>query len=203
MGKMNLLKANWTGKVGQTVGAKWKDKSTLRTFTKPANPNTEAQQTVRRGFGEMTSFVARFADQLRYNSALQTRGMSVRNAIIKLNKEQVADGDFDKTTLLISKGGLQKPNGVTVTAATGGVAFTWEEPTATNFTSKAEAVAVIVNEAEDVAIVGTALVSAKALTVGANLPAGDYDCYLYFIDYRGSNKVGSASVYEAGNIAGA
>ncbi len=200
MGIMNLLKANWTGKVGQTVGAKWKDKSTLRTFTKPANPDTEAQRTVRRGFGEMTSFVARFADQLRYLSALQTRGMSVRNAIIKLNREQVADGEFDKTTLLISKGGLQKPNNVTVTAAASGVTFTWDEPTATNFTSKAEAVAVIVNEAEDVAVVAKGLVSAKTLAVGDTLPAGDYDCYLYFIDYRGSNKVGSASIYKAGAI---
>lgn len=200
MGKMNLLKANWTGKVGQTVGAKWKDKSTLRTFTRPSNPNTDAQQTVRRGFGEMTSFVARFADQLRYESALETRGMSVRNAIIKLNKAQVADGQFDKSTLLISKGGLQKPNGATVTAAASGITFTWDEPTATNFTAKAKAVAVIVNEEEDVAVVASGLVSAKTLVVGTALPAGDYDCYLYFIDFRGSNKVGSASVYNTGNV---
>lgn len=200
MGKMNLLKANWTGKVGQTVGAKWKDKSTLRTFTKPANPDTQEQKTVRTGFGLMTSFVARFADQLRYDSALATRGMSVRNAIIKLNKEQISTGSFAKADLLISKGGLQKPSGVTATGTRSGVNFAWTAPTATNFTSDAEAIGVVVNEGEDIAIVGKAKVSTRALAVAATLPAGNYDTYLYFLDYRGNNKVGSASVYTAVTI---
>ena len=74
MGKMNLLKANWEGKVGQTVGAKWKNKSTIRTYTKPSNPNTSGQQSVRGVFAEMTSFVAMFADQIKYLSALNTAG---------------------------------------------------------------------------------------------------------------------------------
>lgn len=42
---MNTLKGNYTGKVGQTVGSKWKNLSTERVFTKPSNPNTEAQLT--------------------------------------------------------------------------------------------------------------------------------------------------------------
>lgn len=201
MGKMNLLKANWTGKVGQTVGAKWKNQSTLRTFTKPANPKTQEQQTVRTGFGLMTAFVARFADQLRYDSALATRGMSVRNAIIKINKEQVSTGAFSKADLLISKGGLQKPNTPSVSVTTSGATFTWSDPTATNFTADAEAVGVLVNEVEDIAIVAKAKVSAKTLAITATLPAGDYDTYLYFIDYRGNNKVGSASVYSSATVA--
>ena len=89
MGKMNLLKANYEGKVGQTVGAKWKNVSTLRTYTKPSNPNTDAQQTVRSGFKAINEFVALFADQIRYKSALDTSGMSVRNAIVKLAQQAV------------------------------------------------------------------------------------------------------------------
>ena len=92
MGKMNLLKANWEGKVGQTVGAKWKNKSTIRTYTKPSNPDTAAQQSVRTVFGDMTSFVALFADQIKYLSALDTAGQSVRNAIIQANKDQIEAG---------------------------------------------------------------------------------------------------------------
>lgn len=201
MGKMNLLKANWTGKVGQTVGAKWKDKSTLRTFTKPANPDTQEQKVVRTGFGLMTAFVARFADQLRYDSALATRGMSVRNAIIKLNKAQISTGAFDKATLLVSTGGLQKPNGVTATGTTAGVNFAWTAPTATNFTEDAEAIGVVVNEAEDIAIVSKAKVADNALAITATLVPGDYDAYLYFLDYRGNNKVASKSVYNSVTIA--
>ena len=108
MGKMNTLKGNYIGKVGQTVGAKWKNLSTERVFTKPANPNTQAQQTVRSGFKAINAFVALFADQIRYKSALDTSGMSVRNAIVKLNKEMVAGNSFTKANLVISKGGLRR-----------------------------------------------------------------------------------------------
>lgn len=202
MGKMNLLKANWEGKVGETVGAKWKDQSTIRTYTKPSNPDTAAQQTVRSGFGEITSFVARFTDQLRYLSALQTRSMSVRNAIIKLNKDMVAAGALVKADLLISKGGLQKPAGVTATAATTGVTVTWTAPTATNFTTDAIAIIVVVNEDKDIAIVAQEKVSTLTKEVAVTLASGDAcDVYVYYIDWRGSNKIGSDSVYSSATVA--
>ncbi len=201
MGKMNLLKANWTGKVGQTVGSKWKGVSTIRTYTVPSNPDTAAQQTVRGGFGAVTAFVARFTDQLRYLSALQTRNMSVRNAIIKLNSEMVASGNLTKADLLISKGGLQKPAGFTATASATGVAVTWTAPTATNFTDDATAVIVVVEEENDIAVVATEKVSALSKTVAVTLPTGvTADVYMYFIDYRGTNKVGSDSVYAAAAV---
>ena len=147
MGKMNLLKGNWEGKVGETVGAKWKNKSTIRTYTKPANPNTAAQQSVRSVFAQMTSFVAMFADQIKYLSALNTAGQSVRNAIIQINKSMIADGTFNKANLLISKGGLQKVAGESAEAATKKVKVTWNNPTATNFTADAKLIAVMVQAA--------------------------------------------------------
>ena len=202
MGKMNLLKGNWYGKVGQTVGAKWKNKSTIRTFTKPANPKTAAQEVVRTGFKGITSFVALFADGIRYLSALPTAGQSVRNAIIKINKEMVADGTFVPADLLISKGGLQTPQSVALTFASGKATVTWDAPTATNFTSKAKAVVVVVDAENKISDVfsaaaedGTATGSV-ALTVGA-----EADAYVYFLDYRGSNKVASNSVYKNGTVA--
>lgn len=202
MGKMNLLKANWTGKVGQTVGAKWKGVSTIRTYTVPSNPDTASQQVVRGGFGTITSFVARFTDQLRYLSALQTRNMSVRNAIIKLNKDMVASGSLTKADLLISKGGLQKPAGFTATAASTGVTVTWTAPTATNFTDDAVAVIVVVEEENDIAVVATEKVSTLTKQVAVTLPSGvTADVYMYFIDYRGTNKVGSDSVYASAAVA--
>ena len=202
MGKMNLLKANWEGKVGQTVGSKWKGTSTIRTYTAPSNPDTAAQQTVRTAFGQMSTFVARFTDQLRYLSALQTRNMSVRNAIVKLNKEQIADGAFSKADTLISKGGLQKPSGATATAAATGVTFTWTAPTATNFTADAIAVLVVVEEEKDIAIVQTAKVTDLTKEVTVTLASGDVvDAFIYFIDWRGSNKIGSDSVYLTATVA--
>lgn len=201
MGKMNLLKANYEGKVGQTVGAKWKNLSTLRTFTKPSNPNTEAQQTVRSGFKDINAFVSLFADQIRYKSALNTAGMSVRNAIVKLNKEMVSGNSFNKANLVISKGGLQKVAGEAATATSGKITVTWTAPTATNFTEDATLVAVLVQE--DSGMVEVIEAAATALTAESTLTfeTGTVDCYVYYLDKRGSNKIASLSDYISVTVA--
>ena len=195
MGKMNLLKANWEGKVGQTVGAKWKNKSTIRTYTKPANPDTAAQQSVRGVFGAMTSFVAMFADQIKYLSALNTAGQSVRNAIVQINKAMIMDGTFDKANLIISKGGLQKVAGESGSASSGKITITWNKPTATNFTANAKLIAVMVQSATGLVEVAEADATAETLTGSMTFEDGTVDAYVYFLDKRGSNKVASVSDY--------
>ena len=203
MGKMNLLKANWEGKVGQTVGAKWKNRSTIRTYTKPSNPKTAAQVAVRTAFKEMTSFVALFADQIKYLSALNTSGQSVRNAIIQANKMQIQDGTFQKVDLVISKGGLQKVAGENAEAATKKVKVTWNNPTATNFTDKAKLVAVMVQETSGLVDVVTE--DAKKGTIGVtssiDFDTGNVDVFVYYLDVRGSSKVASVSDYLTVSIA--
>lgn len=195
MGKMNTLKGNYIGKVGQTVGAKWKNLSTERVFTKPANPNTQAQQTVRSGFKAINAFVALFADQIRYKSALDTSGMSVRNAIVKLNKEMVAGNSFNKANLIVSKGGLQKVAGEAATASAGKVTVTWTAPTATNFTENAKLVAVMVQEDSGMVEVVEAAADAGTLESTLTFLTGDVDIYVYYLDKRGSNKIASISDY--------
>lgn len=201
MGKMNLLKANWEGKVGQTVGAKWKNKSTIRTYTKPSNPNTAGQQSVRGVFASMTTYVAMFADQIKYLSALNTAGQSVRNAIIQANKAQMMSGTFDKTTLLISKGGLQKVAGESGNATSGKITITWTKPTATNFTANAELIAVMVQPASGLVEVVNAPAIAETVSGTMTFENGDVDVYVYYLDKRGSNKVASASDYISVTIA--
>lgn len=195
MGKMNLLKANWEGKVGQTVGAKWKNLSTIRTYTKPSNPNTSDQQKVRGVFAQMTTFVALFADQIKYLSALNTSGQSVRNAIIQANKEQIMSGSFDKATLIISKGGLQKVAGENASQSAGKVTVTWTAPTATNFTENAKLVAVMVQPTSGLVEVAEADAKAGTLSGKITFESGLVDIYVYYLDKRGSNKVASISDY--------
>ena len=203
MGKMNLLKANWEGKVGQTVGAKWKNRSTIRTYTKPSNPKTAAQVTVRTAFAGMTSYVALFADQIKYLSALNTSGQSVRNAIIQANKMQIQGGTFEKSTLVISKGGLQKVSGEMAEASTKKVKVTWTNPTATNFTDKAKLVAVMVQEDSGLVDVVTesANKGATGVTSKIDFATGNVDVFVYFLDVRGSSKVASISDYLTATIA--
>lgn len=198
MGKLNLLKGRYTGKVGETVGAKWKDKSTLRTFSVPSNPRTSAQQSVRTVFADMTAFVALFADQIKYLSALNTSGMSVRNAIIKLNKDQISAGTFDKTSLEISRGGLQRPTVSAPTFADGIVTLPFSAPTATNFTNDAKIIVVFVDAANSIVDVKEAAVNAGTVA-SANLfsTSEDVDVYAYYLDKRGSSKIASVSVYQS------
>ena len=199
MGKLNILKAAYYGKVGETVGAKWKNKNTVRVLTIPSNPNTMAQQTVRTGFKDISKFVALFADQIKTVSALNTRGMSVRNAIIKENKMMVSAGTLTAADLVISKGGLPTPQGAAATAAqaTGEVTVPVTEITGSNVTAKAKIVVVVVSQTAQQAWVMVDNNASKSITVNTGLTGTNpLDVYIYAIDYRGSAKVGSLSRYQ-------
>jgi hypothetical protein len=200
MGIMNLLKANWSGKVGETVGAKWKNLSTIRTYTKPAYSDTPAQQTIRQGFGEMSAFVALFADQIKSLSALDTKGMSVRNAIVHLNHAMVAAGALDPATLQISRGGLPQPTAITASAPAGLTTLTadWTPSQGATVSARAKVVVIFADKTTNFAAVGSALNSAGTLSITAAVPASaTLHCYVYLLDYRGSSRVGSLSSYRA------
>ena len=199
MGKLNILKAAYYGKVGETVGAKWKDKNTVRVLTIPSNPNTMAQQTVRTGFSEISKFVSLFADQIKTVSALNTRGMSVRNAIIKINKEMVSAGSLTAADLVISRGGLPVPQGAAAsgTQANGELTVPVTQITGTNVTQKAKIVVVAVSQSQNMAWVETKDNTAGNVTIATGIAGTEpFDVYIYAIDYRGSAKVGSLSRYQ-------
>ena len=198
MGILNLLKAAYSGKVGQTVGAKWKDKHTVRVYTIPTNPKTQAQETVRAGFKAISEYVALFADPLRTVSPLDTRGMSVRNAIMKLNKEMIAGDSFDAETLQISRGGLPVPalpSSVTASGA-GPISLSLTEVTGATITSRAKIVVVAVNQTAKTAAVVVADNATDAASIPLAFQTGDViNIYAYTLDYRGSSKVGSKTAF--------
>jgi len=197
MAVMNLLRASWTGKVGQTVGAKWKDKATIRTYAVPTYTDTPGQQSVRGLFRDMSRFLALFSPQIRQLSALSTRGMSVRNAIIHLNRSLFENaGPFDPADIIVSAGGLPAPTGVTLIAGSGPqITFSWTPVTGTLISSKAICVGIAASQQASIGIASSALNTAGLLNL-APFPVGTGLIYgfLYLIDFRGSAKVGSPSV---------
>lgn len=198
MGILNLLKAAYSGKVGQTVGAKWKDKHTVRVYTIPTNPKTQAQETVRAGFKAISEYVALFADPLRTVSPLDTRGMSVRNAIMKLNKEMIAGDSFDAETLQISRGGLpapKLPSSLTITSPNP-IQVSLTQVTGSTITSKAKIILVAVNDTTKAAAVQVAENKTASATISLPVSLGDkVNLYAYTLDYRGSSKVGSKTAF--------
>lgn len=196
MGILNVIKGKWDGKVGELVGAKWKNKATLRSYTKPSNPKTDPQMKVRGVFGQMTAFTALFTDQIKYLTSLDTRGQSVRNAIVSINKSMIDSGTFEKADLLVNKGGLPNVTAFAVAAVSAGanIQATFTAPVATNITEKAKIVAVAVDGENRIAGVGEALLADGEVTINISpVSGGTVDIYYWVIDFRGSARVGSVS----------
>ena len=56
MAIQNFLSGGYYGKLGATVGQRWKNKRTIRTYVIPNNPRTEIQQANRGKFGDAVKF---------------------------------------------------------------------------------------------------------------------------------------------------
>lgn len=139
---MNLLKANWEGKVGQTVGAKWKDKSTIRVLTKPSNPQTQAQTAHRNYFSNLSKTLASVGAQMKQWSMIDTSKMSWRNQIMHINADLVAEMNEDLQQFIFSKGRLPLLAGLTSSTAlpATSIAVTWTPPTVGTITQTTRAV---------------------------------------------------------------
>jgi hypothetical protein len=178
------------------VGAKWKDKSTIRSYTKPAYTDTPAQQVIRTGFGQLTHYLACFTAQLQGLSALNLRGQTIRNALVALNKDQVLAGELAPQQVKVSKGGLPPPSTMTATRSSPGeYLISWTAVTGPIISTKAK---VVIAAAVVDGSLG-AVTSALNTDGAATLSLGDDGTktvliYAYLLDYRGSSKVGSTSV---------
>lgn len=204
MGKLHLITGYWEAKVGELVGAKWKSVKTVRAYAVPSNPNTESQQTVRSVFKEMSQFISIFADGIKYLTALDTKSMTLRNAIMHINKDQFSSGTFSATDLLISKGGLPAPiniSSATVTSSSYKPVVVVTISAATNITSEAKLITVFVDTQNEVYDVVETPISADDIsytvtsnvTFQANTTANSVYCYTYILDKHGSYKVASKS----------
>lgn len=56
MAKQNFISGGYYGKLGETVGQRWKNKRTIRTYVIPKNPRTAAQQANRNRFGSVIPY---------------------------------------------------------------------------------------------------------------------------------------------------
>lgn len=69
MAIQNFLSGGYYGKLGDTVGQRWKNKRTVRAYVIPANPRTEKQQKNRGNFGQCTA-KSQIALQMNYSTTL-------------------------------------------------------------------------------------------------------------------------------------
>lgn len=93
MAKQNFLSGGYYGKLGVTVGQRWKNKRTIRTYVIPANPRTPAQQANRSGFGAVVPY-AQVGMAMNYKaSCVQSADMTEWNVRMSIARELVKNGE--------------------------------------------------------------------------------------------------------------
>ena len=95
MAIQNFLSGGYYGKLGATVGQRWKNKRTIRTYVIPNNPRTPSQQANRGKFADAVTY-SQIGMQMNYYCALfDDQNMTRWNYRMKVARELKAAGFND------------------------------------------------------------------------------------------------------------
>jgi hypothetical protein len=86
MARINWIKGELKGRLGEIVGSSWKGHSYTKTYTKPANPNTPAQIEIRAVFQNIAHIGKRVREPLERYTRPKPHGMTAYNHLIQQNK---------------------------------------------------------------------------------------------------------------------
>lgn len=195
MGKQNFIQGGFKGKVGNVIGAGWKDILTIRSYTKPANPKTERQKTVRNAFALKVK-ASQLANQCNYGSSLfsSTSNTSWGLRMAAASSFYAENKNIIQFVPLIPYGYTPDyPTNADPQATGGTVVLSWD--TADDISGRSVNVLIwaLTNDGvtyDAVIIAGTVAGSSGAWTVTVSLPAGysiGEDSYLAAVSSDDSN----------------
>jgi Family of unknown function (DUF6266) len=186
-----------SGKTAGVVGGKWKDKSYVREYVIPTNPNTTAQQTQRTKFQKAVAFAKPLVGQVfnQYVDKFQ-KSMSGFNAFISANVSYFGTV-YNYASMKIVQGKLWKVAITAATYSTPNVTITWDGASlGNNGTANDHAYAIVYDESTKLFYFAAAEVhrSTGTITVPcvAGLTAGTLFAFLWFAQY----SVTSATLLE-------
>lgn len=87
MAIQNFLSGGYYGKLGATVGQRWKNKRTIRTYVIPRNPRTEIQQANRGKFADAVTFSQAAMQMNYYTNIFANETMSQWNYRMKTARQ--------------------------------------------------------------------------------------------------------------------
>lgn len=177
-----------SGKVAGVVGGKWKNKSYIREYVIPANPNTTPQQTQRGKMRDCVTFAKALVGQIfnTYGDKFQ-KGMSGFNYFIQQNIA-IFDGSVSYSAIKITFGKLWKATIATATRVSGTVTITWDPASLGNNGAATDGVYAAIY------IIGTGLwyfasaeVARSVGTIDVTIPSatssGNIICFLFAAKY--------------------
>jgi hypothetical protein len=86
MSRINWIKGELKGRLGEIVGSSWKGHAYTKTYTKPTNPNTPAQIEIRALFQNIAHIGKSVNEPLERYTRPKPRGMTAYNHLIQQNK---------------------------------------------------------------------------------------------------------------------
>ena len=95
MAIQNFLSGGYYGKLGATVGQRWKNKRTIRTYVIPANPRTEIQQANRGKFANAVIFAQMGLQMNYYATVFEDPNFTRWNYRMKVARELKDRGMLD------------------------------------------------------------------------------------------------------------
>ena len=95
MAIQNFLSGGYYGKLGATVGQRWKNKRTIRTYVIPANPRTEVQQANRGKFANAVVFAQMGLQMNYYATVFEDPNFTRWNYRMKVARELKDQGMLD------------------------------------------------------------------------------------------------------------
>jgi hypothetical protein len=177
-----------SGKVAGVVGGKWKNKSYIREFVIPANPNTTPQQVQRGKMRDCVAFAKALVGQIfnTYGDKFQ-KGMSGFNYFIQQNIA-LFDGSPTWASIKVTFGKLWQATILTVVKVSGTCTITWDPASLGNNGAATDAVyACAYRLTTGLWYFATAEVARSTGTIDITVPVssggGDYLFFLFAAKY--------------------
>ena len=198
MARVNLITGSWDGKVGQLVGAKWKDKKTIRAYVIPKDTKNDKQLQNRRRLTEAAQYISLFHDKIKPLTPLNVRGMTLINSIIKASPFLFKDDTFIPEHLIFSKGRLPPIHSVQQDYAAGNMILYIEKGLELNLSPKAKIVYAIYNTETEIAEVDAIPYTDDTIYFHENFSdvfiiGSIAIVHLWIIDYQGQTLIASNS----------
>ena len=106
MAQLKFIHGAISGRLGELVGSSWKGINYIKTYSKPANPRTEGQISIRLVFRKISQWATALFKTGLLSLIPPARRMTPRNSVFAANKKMFTEKIFSAETLQVASANL-------------------------------------------------------------------------------------------------